>query len=359
MRRKEAARSAPDGVSRSMQGRRVAILRTRWVRAVPGRVPWLVALAGTAGCAGMQSALEPAGGEATRLAALFWLMTAGAVVIWAAVVALGWYYGRPHEGTPSRRRDRWLILGAGVAVPLVVLTALLAHGLRMLPPLVARAPEGSLTVHVAGEQWWWRVRYETTDGRTVETANEIRLPVGAPVQFVLSSDNVLHAFWVPALGGKMDMIPGRTTYLALHPTRTGTFAGVCAEYCGTSHGYMRLMVQVMERDDFDAWLARQQAPAAEPVGMMAQRGRDVMLRSGCGACHSVRGTDADGVIAPDLTHVGDRLTLGAGLLRTDASTLARWIAAPGRLKPGVHMPAFEMLGDDDVRALAAYLEQLR
>jgi cytochrome c oxidase subunit 2 len=280
-------------------------------------------------------------------------------VLWVAVVALGVYYGRPHAESPSRTRDRWLIVGAGAVFPVGVLTALLAYGLTMLPPLVARAPEGSLTVDVQGEMWWWRVRYLRDGREPIELANEIRLPVGEPVQFRLTSDNVIHSFWIPALGGKMDMIPGRTTYLALHPTRTGTFAGACAEYCGTAHGFMRFVVQVTDRPAFDAWLAHQAAAAVPPQQPLAQRGHASLRSNGCAACHTVRGTPASGVIGPDLTHVASRTALAAGTLPSGGDAFERWLAAPHRIKPAVHMPAFGMIGDADIRALAAYLRGLR
>ena len=312
----------------------------------------------TAGCDGLQSSLDPAGLEAARIARLYWWMASGAIVIWLGVVVLGLYYGRPHAASPSRRRDRLLIVGAGVVLPIVVLTGLLTYGLAMLPPLVARAPGGSLEVQVVGEQWWWRVRYPTAQG-TIELANEIRLPVGEPVQFVLASDNVIHSFWIPALGGKMDMIPGRTTYLTVRPTRTGVFAGACAEYCGTSHAYMRFFVQVMERAAFDEWLQQQALDAQAPDTAQAERGRQVLAASGCGACHAVRGTAARGVIAPDLTHVGSRLSLGAGMLPNDEQEITRWVSSTERIKPGVHMPAFRMLPSDDLQALGAYLRGLR
>lgn len=312
-----------------------------------------------AGCSGPQSSLVTASREAERIAWLYWLMAGGALVIWVAVIALAVYYGRPHDAAPSRTRDRWLIIGSGVVFPLVVLTSLLAYGLSMLPPLVARAPEGSLLVEVAGEQWWWRVRYIRADGSAIETANEIRLPVNEPVQFRLVSDNVIHSFWIPSLGGKMDMIPGRTTYLAVHPTRTGIYAGACAEYCGLSHSYMRFMVEVMERSAFDQWLAAQAEPAPAPQDPVAQRGHDLLIANGCGACHTVRGGGARGVTGPDLTHVASRLTLAAGTLPADAAALERWLSAPERIKPGVHMPGFGMIGADNVRALAAYLRGLQ
>lgn len=323
------------------------------------RVVLLGAVLATSACAGIQSSLAPAGREAERIAQLYWWMAAGAIVIWLGVVALGWHYGRPHEASENPRRDRWLIVGSGVIFPLVVLTALLAYGLSMLPPLIARAPAGSLLIEVDGEMWWWRVRYHGPDGTVTEVANEVRLPVGEPVQFQLASRNVIHSFWIPALGGKMDMIPGRINYLTLHPTATGVFAGACAEYCGTSHGYMRFFVEVMERPAFAAWLAAQQAPAAPPATPIAARGQELLLANGCGACHTVRGTAARGVIAPDLTHVGSRMSLAAGTLPNETAPLVRWLSAPQRVKPGVHMPPYHMIGDDEVRALAAYLEGLR
>jgi cytochrome c oxidase subunit 2 len=310
------------------------------------------------GCQGMQSALAPAGEASQRIAVLFWWMAAGAVVIWIAVVALGVLYGRPHAEAPSQTRSRWLIIGSGVVFPITVLTALLAWGLSELPPLVARAPEGSLTISVIGERWWWRVRYHLPDGRAVDLANEVRLPVGEHAQFRLASDNVIHSFWIPSLAGKMDMIPGRITYLAVRPTETGIFAGACAEYCGTAHGFMRFMVRVVERSEFDRWIRQQAAAAQDPVTAEAARGRQVLLRNGCGACHTVRGTPARGAIGPDLTHVGSRLSLAAGTLDNDPTAFSHWVARPDQAKPGALMPPYWMIGEADLAALAVYLESL-
>jgi cytochrome c oxidase subunit 2 len=311
------------------------------------------------GCGGAQSALDPAGPAAQRIADLFWWMSGGAVVIWLAVVGLAVYAIYIRRETESARQLRWLILGGGVVFPTLTLTVLLAYGLSMLPDLLAAAPAGSLRVHVTGEQWWWRVRYAPASGAPVELANEIRLPVGAPVEFQLDSADVIHSFWIPSLGGKMDMIPGRTTRLVLHPTRTGVFRGACAEYCGSSHAYMSFAVVVQPADAFDAWLAEQRQPARPAREPLAAAGQEIFLSSGCGACHAVRGTPADGVIGPDLTHVGGRLTVAAGRLDNTPGALRGWIARADRLKPSVHMPAFGMLPADELDALGAYLESLR
>jgi cytochrome c oxidase subunit II len=314
-----------------------------------------------AGCGGPQSALDPAGRGAERIADLFWWMTAGAIVIWLAVIGLAFYAVRVRPEAHSRRQANLLIIGGGAIIPTVVLTGLLAYGLALMPDLLAPAPEGSLKIAVTGEQWWWRVRYLPPDGNggAVELANEIRLPVGERAEFHLESPDVIHSFWIPALGGKIDMIPGRRNRLALEPTRTGVFRGACAEYCGTSHALMSFYVVVLEKADFAVWLEHQQEPAQPPVQPLADHGRELFLANGCGACHTVRGTPADGVVGPDLTHVGSRLSLGAGILPNDPEAFLRWTARTEDVKPGVHMPAFGMLPPEDLRALAVYLEGLQ
>jgi cytochrome c oxidase subunit 2 len=310
------------------------------------------------GCEGPQSTLDPAGIGAERIAELFWWLTACGAVIWTIVVALAIYairVRRPHD----RRRAAILIIGGGAVVPTIVLAAILTAGLGMMPRLLEPAPDGSLEIHVTGEQWWWRVRYVTPEGEQVELANEVRLPVGEPVQFYLDSPDVIHSFWIPSIGGKMDMVPGRTTRLTLEASRTGTFRGVCAEYCGDSHALMAFYAVVVEPNAFDAWLQQQAEPAVGPADPTAARGEALFLETGCGACHTVRGIAAAGVVGPDLTHVGSRVSLGAGIMPNDAAAFARWITETETVKPGVHMPAFGMLPDEDVRALAAHLDGLQ
>jgi cytochrome c oxidase subunit 2 len=288
-------------------------------------------------------------------------MVVGAGIIWLAVVGLTIYamYVRPEAH--SQRGAQILIVGGGAILPSVVLAGLLAYGLALMPELLRPAPESPVQIAVTGEQWWWRVRYLTAGdhGGGVELANEIRLPVGVRVAFHLESPDVIHSFWIPALGGKMDMIPGRRTRLTLEATRTGVFRGVCAEYCGTSHALMGFDVVVLEPADFAAWLTHQHEPARPPVQPLAAQGQELFLAHGCGACHTVRGTPAAGMVGPELTHVGSRLRLGAGLLPNNAEAFLQWIARTADVKPGVHMPAFGMLPLEDLRALAAYLDGLQ
>ncbi|MGQ0592633.1 MAG: cytochrome c oxidase subunit II [Gammaproteobacteria bacterium] len=317
---------------------------------------WALSLAG---CGGVQSTLEPAGSGAERIVEIFWWMTGGAAVIWIAVIALAIYAFRTPPGSHEPRLANYLIVGGGAVVPTIVLTVLLIYGLAPIPVLLAPAPEGSLRIAVVGEQWWWRVRYEPHAGEPVVLANEIHLPVGEPVEFRLESPDVIHSFWIPALGGKIDMIPGRVTRLALTPTKVGVFRGACAEYCGTSHALMGFYVRVEEKAAFDRWLMQQHATALRPSTPLAKRGQASFLANGCGACHTIRGTPAHGVVGPDLTHVGSRLSIGAGILPNKPKAFLHWITRADQAKPGVLMPAFGMLPKAELEALAVYLEGLR
>lgn len=303
------------------------------------------------GCAGPQSALDPAGDGADRLATLFWVMLIGAAVLWAGMMALALYAARA-RGRYSEAFGSSLILWGGAVFPTVVLTALLVYGLWLMPDLRGRGD--GLRIHVSGEQFWWRVRYQPANGAEVESANEIRLPAGQRVEFFLDAPDVIHSFWIPSLGGKLDMIPGRTNRLVLHPTKPGIYRGVCAEFCGASHALMAFSVVVTEADAFNRWLA-DEARGATQKGS----GAELFLANGCNACHAVRGTEANGKIGPDLTHIGSRRTIGAGILDNTTDNLARFITETERIKPGSRMPSYNMLSREDAAAIATYLGSLK
>ncbi|HET6521398.1 MAG TPA: c-type cytochrome, partial [Geminicoccaceae bacterium] len=258
------------------------------------------------------------------------------------------------------RHGHAFILGGGVALPVVVLSALLVSSFVVSRELTAPVPDDALRIEVVGKQWWWEVRYLPPDGSgPVVSANEVHLPVGRPVELRLAASDVIHSFWVPRLAGKTDMIPGRVNRLVVHATEPGTFRGQCAEYCGGPHAWMAFYAVAQPPDDFAAWLEREARPAAEPSDPFLARGRDLFLNSGCGACHTVRGTPADGAFGPDLTHVGGRASIGAGILPNNVGTLAGWIADTQHIKPDNRMPAFNTFDGLELRALAAYLGSLR
>lgn len=283
-------------------------------------------------------------------------MLAGGAVIWIAVIGLA-VYATQKSGRHSERTGSLLLLWGGIVFPTLVLAGLLTYGLALMADL--RAPGSGLRIAVSGEQWWWRVEYHLP-GREgpVASANELRLPHGQRALLELTSPDVIHAFWIPSIAGKLDMIPGRTNRLVVEPTRTGTFRGACAEFCGLSHALMAFSVVVMEQGAFEAWLTQQAAAAAEPATALAARGQELFNQAGCGACHAVRGTGARGTIGPDLTHLASRPTLAAGTLPNDHDALVRWITQAETVKPGSLMPSFGALPEGHVEAIAAYLEGL-
>jgi cytochrome c oxidase subunit 2 len=319
-------------------------------------------IAGTAllltGCSGVQSALAPTGIEAGRIAHLFWVLVGGGAVIFAAVIALtGLALGR--------QRHRWLqsenlVLWGGLVFPIVVLSALLAFTLPLMRAgAVAPDDRQALRIEVIGERWWWRVVYTGPDGRPFELANELTIPVGRPVEIALRSADVIHSFWVPRLAGKLDMIPGRTNTLRLVAVQPGISRGQCAEYCGGAHALMSFHVVTLEPAAFETWLAREAASALPPASPQAEAGRALFIAGGCGACHTVRGTDAAGRIGPDLTHVGARHSLAAATLPNDAPSIARWIRDNQHIKPENRMPPFAIFDASQLDALAAYLAGLK
>ena len=306
----------------------------------------------------MFDGLSGAGRDAAEIADLFGIMASGAVVIWLLVTALALHASRSRRSPWSERAGVLLIAIGGGVVPMVVLTALLAYGMPSLARQLDSGEQASVHVTVVGEQWWWRVRYEMPGGTHIELANELRLPRDRVTAVTLASTNVIHSFWIPALAGKMDMIPGRITHLTLEPSVSGNYRGVCAEYCGASHARMAFIVEVMEPDEFEQWLAAQAMPAAPP-GSDVAAGASAFLRHGCGACHSIRGSPAAATIGPDLTHLGSRRSIAAASLPNQRDEIARWITRPDHVKPGALMPPFGMLPPEELRAIATYLRSLQ
>ncbi|QWT16671.1 cytochrome c oxidase subunit II [Sphingobium xenophagum] len=301
--------------------------------------------------------LDAAGPFAQPVTLLAWtLLIGGTVVLLVVLAALAvalWGKG------PLKRKlggDRAIWIG-GVAFPGVVLTALLVWGLWLTSDLQAAGPRpGEMRVRVTGEMWWWRVAYLDGEGRTVMSdANELHIPAGQSVLLELGSADVIHSFWVPHLAGKMDMIPGRTNLLRIQADKPGTYGGQCAEYCGGPHALMGFAVVAHTPESFARWQASRLAPSAPAAG----KGAALFKSAGCAACHTIAGTDANGLAGPDLTHVGSRRTLGAGILPNNRGTLMGWIADNQSLKPGNRMPSYKQLSPEELAALGAYMESLK
>lgn len=296
-----------------------------------------------------QSVLDPQGPAAAAIADIAWVLFIGGAAIFFLVMTLAaWALLAP----PSRRAwlaRRGFVIAGGMVFPVVVLASLLVYSFLFRDP--AAEVEGALKIEVVGHQWWWRVTYRDAAGRPdFETANEIRIPAGRPVEIVLRSADVLHSFWVPNLAGKLDMVPGRANRLRIAADRVGRFRGQCAEYCGGPHALMAFFVVAEEPQQFERWLVQQRSPGAASNPVFTSR---------CAVCHTVRGTEARGTLGPDLTHIGSRVSLGAGILPNDRAALERWITASQHVKLGNLMPSTSDLAAGELRDLVAYLEALK
>jgi cytochrome c oxidase subunit 2 len=294
-------------------------------------------------------------------------------VIFVIVVGLALLsIGRRHRGIqqepleashqPSARTESRLRSVVGIATGLTVLILL---GLTIVSVSMGKivsasvAPIGSLTIEVTGTQWWWKVRYASDDpSRTLQTANEIHIPVGQPIAIRGNSDDVIHSFWVPSLQGKRDLIPGRTTLEWLQADRPGEYRGQCAEFCGLQHAHMAFWVIAEPPEQFNAWMDHELQPAAEPSDEKLKRGQEIFLKSACVLCHTIRGTDAAAQVGPDLTHFASRKTIAAGSLANSKGNLAGWIADPQNIKPGNHM-ATVPVQPAEMQPLIDYLESLK
>lgn len=309
-----------------------------------------------AGCDGRQSAFTALGPVSSRIALLTWIMFIGAAFITLLICALMVIsIAGPADWRHKLTSEKSIVWG-GMVFPVVTLTALLIYGFLVLKAggTLAQA-ENPVHISVIGEQWWWRVIYRHDDGHTTESANELRIPTGRPIEIELSTADVIHSFWIPAYAGKVDMVPGRTNILHFVADKPGTVTGQCAEYCGGAHALMSFYTVAMTPSDYDAWLAKERMDA-KPA--LAHEGEQVFLSSGCAGCHTVRGTLAGGKIGPDLTHVGSRLSLGAGILPNTKGGFAKWISQHKTVKPENLMPPFDIFSESELQALSVYLNSL-
>lgn len=307
---------------------------------------------------GIQSVLDPHSPQAEAILSLGnWIFAGGTLIFIMVMGLLAFAILSRRRHTPLRSTTFIAILG--FVFPAVTLGVLMVFTI-IVSLRISEAPgEDALRIHVTGHMWWWEVVYEGPDGQPVETANELHLPQGRPVVITVTTSDVIHSFWIPGLAGKIDMVPGHVNTVSFTPTKRGLMRGQCAEFCGAQHAKMAFYAVVEPQERFEEWLARQASPAREPIVDLHEAGRTAFLEQGCGSCHAVRGLPgAEGEIGPDLTHVGSRLSLGAGWLDGSVGNLAGWIASAQHIKPGNRMPSFDRMDGPTLRALAAWLESL-
>jgi cytochrome c oxidase subunit II len=307
------------------------------------------------------SVFSPAGRYAARIAHLGEAMIILATLIFLGVLAVmftGLWRARGRaigndQPAPQVSAERW-VLGGGMFMPIIVLGGVFLATLVTLGE-AAHSESPAVDVEVVGHQWWWEVRYPR-EGLT--SADEIHVPVGRPVRLHLTSGDVIHSFWLPQLNGKTDLNPASENIMFIEADSAGTYAGRCAEYCGLQHAHMGFSVIAESDGAFRDWLLRSRAPARAPTDSAQSAGLRAFLSSGCGSCHTIRGTPASGKVGPELTHAGSLLTLAGATVANTPANLGGWIADPPRLKPGTMMPALPLDGGS-LDAIVQYLESLK
>jgi cytochrome c oxidase subunit 2 len=253
--------------------------------------------------------------------------------------------------------NNWNVFGLGLGLTAFILVCCVVWTMVTLAAIDRPSEAPALAVEVTGQQWWWKVRYLSDKPSEVfDTANEIHIPAGKPVKVTLRSRDVIHSFWVPALSGKTDLIPGQVNTTWIEAKAPGTYLGQCAEYCGLQHAHMALRVVAEPADKFADWRKDQLKSAMSPTAADAKAGLAVFERR-CAACHTVRGTSAGGVFGPDLSHLMTRATLADGTIPNAGGYLAGWIADPQHVKPGTRMPRVALSGEE-LQAVTTYLRTL-
>lgn len=307
--------------------------------------------------------LDPQGPLSNQVTTLAWVLFALMMVIFVLVCVALWVALRGSDGLRARLGGERVVRWFGLIIPTGILFLLLAWGTTMVAGLsTLRGDEARM--RVSGNIYWWRVSYLDAAGNEVlADANELHIPVGRPVVLDMVSEDVIHSFWVPRLGGKMDMIPGRVNRLKLQADRAGVYGGQCAEFCGGAHSLMGFVVVAHEPEAWQRWLdarlARAAAAPALTASAEARRGQQLFAEVGCAACHRIAGTAAQGSSGPDLTNIGSRRSLGAGILPNNRGTLIGWIGDSQSIKPNNRMPAYRSLRADELQALASYMESLQ
>ena len=293
----------------------------------------------------------------------FWLLTAVFVAVMIALAFALWRRRRVDEVHYEGSIAKWV--GGAVVTTVVILFAYFIGDLFTGRALNAISRDPGVTIQLTGHQWWWEVEYvDTIPEKRLVTANEIHVPVGKSIRIITSSADVIHSFWMPALHGKRDLVPGDKSEFFFRADTVGVYRGQCAEYCGLQHAKMGLMIVAESDSAYHAWLARQRMAASPPdtlrtpLDSLVSRGEEVFMSKPCVMCHTIRGTDAGSGQGPDLTHIASRRMIASNTLPNTRGNMAGWIADPQGIKPGTLMPP-NSLTPREMEALLAFLESLK
>jgi len=309
-----------------------------------------------AGCES-PSILRASGSAADEIRTLaiwvFGILAVVLLVVWVVLVYVILTGRRRPPEQASQTKGNLRIEIVWTAIPAVIVTVLFVLTVVYTDRINLPAPGAQFTA--VGRQWWWDFDFKELG---FKAPNEVYVAEGRTTHIRLLSADVIHSFWVPQMGGKVDMIPGHTKYIHFVPLHTGSYLGECAEFCGVQHGKMRFLFVVVSAEEYSAWVQHQQEPAREPTGADAVAGKEVIGSVGCGSCHAIRGTDLKGTFGPDLTHFGSRSGIAAYTIKNTPENLLRWIQDPQGVKPECKMPNVP-LPLEQQKQIVAYLEELK
>lgn len=303
--------------------------------------------------------MKPVTQEARDILSSFYIVLGVSAVIFVIVAGLVVYslirFRRRKGREPKQFSENVRLEVLWISIPLLIVIGLFIVAVRTMsrvnPPVLGNMPDLTVVAH----QWWWELHYPQSG---VTAANEIHVPVGKHLLFRFDSADVIHGFWVPAFGQKIDVIPGHPNYMWLTITRPGLYLGTCNSFCGMGHAAMRIRVFAQSPEDFSAWIEHQRQPASPPTEVGATKGAEVFKEKNCINCHSIAGLMTKGRVAPDLTHVGSRTTLASGTIPNTTENLAKWLKNPQSAKKGALMPDIG-LEPDQIKYLTSYLEGLK
>lgn len=305
------------------------------------------------------SIFDPVSPQAQAISDLFVITLWICAVIFAVVAglvgySLARYRWKSGDADPAQVAGHTRIEIIWTVVPFIIVLVLFGLTVQAMQKADPAPLPGDPDLVIIGHQWWWEVRSPKLG---YIAANEIHIPVGEPISVRLDSTDVLHEFWVPQLTRKMTTVPHAGNHVWMQADKPGIYQGVCSEFCGTQHAWMRFEVIAEPREKYDAWV-RQQQRAAAPVAGIAARGQQLFRDLTCVNCHSIQGSDTKSNAGPDLTHLASRRSLGSGIVPNTPENLRRWLADPQAIKPGVLMPNFK-LTDEQLAHLLAYFKTLQ
>ncbi len=310
----------------------------------------------------LQSVENPASQQADRINRLFNYFNIAAagmlilVIFLIVYICIKFKQKKDDTDEPLQTSKNTKLEAAMIGIPTLLLAFFFYQTITTMNAVSPDVPKGRHPdVIITGHQWWWEVDYPNAN---VMAANEVHLPVGKQLLMEMRSADVIHDWWVPQLGNKIDLVPGRSNYLWLNIQKPGTYIGACSEFCGAQHAWMRINVIAQTESDFNKWLAANKEDAVQPTGELAIKGSELVQSKSCASCHRIIGTAATSNVGPDLTHLASRQTLLTGLMKNNKNTLFKWISDPQEVKPGAHMPDFNM-DQDSVKAIVSYLEELK